>query len=53
MTQKEAICLKPGDRVMILETGEWTTIRGIDGCISSIFLILDNGGTYHHTQISK
>lgn len=53
MTYEEAFKQKPGDKVKIIETGERLSVKEIDGHTTSIFLILEDGCTYHHSQVTK
>lgn len=53
MTYDEAFLAKPGEVVTIIETGERLPIKEIDGHMTSIFLVLEDGRTYHHSQVTK
>lgn len=51
MTYENAVKLKIGNTVIIKETGKEQRIIGMDGHIAGLFLILEDGLTYHHKEI--
>lgn len=53
MKYKEAFKLKPGDTVVVTGIKEKLEIREVDGHTTSLFFVLEDGCTYHHSEIEK
>lgn len=53
MSYEEAWKLKAGDRVVVRDKKQSHTVEQVSGTYTYLFILLDNGFEYLHTQVEK
>lgn len=43
--------LRPGDKVVVKETGEILNVTGLEGCWDDVSIRCNDGNAYHHTEV--
>lgn len=53
MSYEEAFDLNVGDKVTVISTKEDHTIEAISGTLIHLFILLDNGHEYEHSELRR
>lgn len=53
MNYEEALRLKSGDKVIVVETGEEKRVEFVSGTLKDLFILLDDGHDYHQSQLKR
>lgn len=48
---RDARSLRPGDKVVVKETGEILNVIGLEGRWDDVSIRCNDGNTYHHTEV--